>query len=66
MESEQNKGIDPDALYRGPYVDHILAIHPTTRWRLTKKGRLTAHRPLGPGTEPRYRGADLLRLRDAT
>ena len=65
MESEQTKGIDPDALYRGPYVDHILGIHPTTRWRLTKKGRLPARRPFGPNGDPRYLGADVLRLRDA-
>ena len=64
MESEQTKGIDPDVLYRGPDVDRILAIHPTTRWRLSKKGRLPARRPFGPNGEPRYLGADVLRLRD--
>lgn len=58
--------IDPEALLRGPDVDRILSINPVTRWRLTKRGVLPARRPLGPGTQPRYLGRDVLRLRDAT
>jgi hypothetical protein len=58
--------INPQALYRGPEVDRILSIHPVTRWRLTKRGLLTARRPLGPGTQPRYLGRDVLKLRDST
>ena len=61
-----NTRIDPDALLRGPDVDRILAIPPVTRWRMTKRGSLPARRPLGPGTEPRYLGADVLKLRNAT
>ena len=58
--------IDPDVLYTGPEVDRILHIHPASRWRLTKQGRLVARRPFGPGTQPRYLGRDVLALRDAT
>jgi hypothetical protein len=58
--------IHPEILYRGGDVDRILSIHPVTRWRLTKRGLLPAHRPLGPGTQPRYLGSDVLKLRDAT
>lgn len=58
--------VDPDRLYPGPEVDRILAIHAVTRWRLTRRGLLPARRPLGPGTQPRYLGRDVLRLRDAT
>ena len=58
--------IDPEALLRGPDVDRILAITPITRWRLERKGRLKARRPMGPGTQPRYLGKDVLALRDAT
>ena len=58
--------IDPEALYPGPEVDRILSIHPVTRWRLTQRGILIARRPLGPGTQPRYLGRDVLALRDAT
>ncbi len=58
--------IDPEALLRGPEVDRILSITPVTRWRLTKRGKLKARRPLGPGTQPRYLGRDVLALRDAT
>jgi predicted DNA-binding transcriptional regulator AlpA len=58
--------IDPTILLRGPEVDRILSITDTTRWRLTRRGLLPARRPLGPGTQPRYLGADVLALRDAT
>jgi hypothetical protein len=66
MKQAAHTGIDPEALYPGPKVDRILSIHPVTRWRLTKSGLFTARRPLGPGTQPRYLGRDVLALRDAT
>ena len=66
MSKEFRNGLDPDALYPGPEVDRILAISPTTRWRLSRRGLLIARRPLGPGTQPRYLGRDILALRDAT
>lgn len=66
MQTDTRFEIDPEALLRGPVVDHILSINPVTRWRLTKRGLLTARRPLGPGTQPRYLGRDVLALRDAT
>jgi len=59
-------GVDPETLLRGPEVDRILSITSVTRWRLTKRGLLPARRPLGPGTQPRYLGRDVLPLRDAT
>ena len=57
-------GIDPEALLTGPEVDRILNIPPTTRWRLTKAGKLRARRPTGK--HPRYLGKDVLALRDST
>ena len=66
MEVRTNRDIDPEALYSGPVVDHILGIHRMTRWRLTRRGLLTPRRPFGPSGQPRYLGAEVLRLRDAT
>ena len=65
-ETQTSTHVDSGVLYTGPEVDRVLAIHPVTRWRLTKKGLLPARRPLGPGTQPRYLGADILHLRDQT
>jgi hypothetical protein len=58
--------INPEHLYRGPFVDRVLAISPVTRWRLAQRGLLNPRRPMGPNFEPRYIGAEILKFRDAT
>lgn len=66
MKERNGTEIDPEALLRGPEVDRILSISHVTRWRLTKRGLLPVRRPLGPESQPRYLGRDVLKLRDAT
>lgn len=55
--------IVPGRVYSGPVVDRALDIHPSTRWRLRKAGKLV---PVTVGGKfNRYRGEDVLALIEA-